>query len=151
MISTFEEQLNVCGRLVYYNVGDSMMPLLKENRDLMVLEKPNREVGKYDAVLYKRENGQYVMHRIIGVRDDGFVLCGDNRFCKEFGVKKEQILAILTGVVHKGKNIDCNGFLYRLYVHLWCDFFFLRAFILKVIYHINLIKRNNRKNAKENR
>ena len=130
MISSFEEQLELCGRLVYYNVGDSMMPLLKENRDLMVLEKPPRAVRKYDAVLYKRENGQYVMHRIIGEREDGFVLCGDNRFCKEYGVKREQILALLTAVVRNGKEIRYDSFLYKLYVHLWCDLFYLRAGVL---------------------
>ncbi len=141
MISSFEEQLELCGRLVYYNVGDSMMPLLKENRDLMVLEKPNRAVGKYDAVLYKRENGQYVMHRIIGEREDGFILCGDNRFCKEYGVKKEQIIALLTSVLRNGKEIKSDSFLYRLYVHLWCDLFLIRATILKIIFHINMLKK----------
>ena len=142
MNSTFEEQLELCGRLVYYNVGDSMMPLLKENRDLMVLEKPPRAVRKYDAVLYKRENGQYVMHRIIGEREDGFVLCGDNRFCKEYGVKREQILALLTAVVRNGKEIRYDSFLYKLYVHLWCDLFFIRALILRIIFHIKFSKRN---------
>lgn len=142
MISSFEEQLELCGRLVYYNVGDSMMPLLKENRDLMVLEKPPRAVRKYDAVLYKRENGQYVMHRIIGEREDGFVLCGDNRFCKEYGVKREQILALLTAVVRNGKEIRYDSFLYKLYVHLWCDLFFIRALILRIIFHIKFSKRN---------
>ena len=142
MISSFEEQLELCGRLVYYNVGDSMMPLLKENRDLMVLEKPPRAVRKYDAVLYKRENGQYVMHRIIGEREDGFVLCGDNRFCKEYGVKREQVLALLTAVVRNGKEIRYDSFLYKLYVHLWCDLFFIRALILRIIFHIKFSKRN---------
>ena len=142
MNSTFEEQLELCGRLVYYNVGDSMMPLLKENRDLMVLEKPPRAVRKYDAVLYKRENGQYVMHRIIGELEDGFVLCGDNRFCKEYGVKREQILALLTAVVRNGKEIRYDSFLYKLYVHLWCDLFFIRALILRIIFHIKFSKRN---------
>ena len=142
MISSFEEQLELCGRLVYYNVGDSMMPLLKENRDLMVLEKPPRAVRKYDAVLYKRENGQYVMHRIIGEREDGFVLCGDNRFCKEYGVNREQVLALLTAVVRNGKEIRYDSFLYKLYVHLWCDLFFIRALILRIIFHIKFSKRN---------
>lgn len=150
MISSFEEQLELSGRLVYYNVGDSMMPLLKENRDLMVLEKPQRAVGKYDAVLYKRDNGQYVMHRIIGEREDGFILCGDNRFCREFGVKREQILAILTAVLRKGKEVKSDSFIYRLYVHLWCDLFFLRALILRMIFHINMMKRK-KLNANENR
>lgn len=147
MISSFEEQLRRSGRLVYYNVGDSMMPLLRENRDLMVLTVPQRPIKKYDAVLYKRENGQYVMHRIVAVKPDGYVMCGDNRYCKEYGVKQEQILALLTSVVRKGREINCDSFKYKLYVHLWCDFFYVRALILRVNDKFKKFKRKF-KNAK---
>lgn len=141
MISSFEEQLNKTGTLVYYNVGDSMLPLLKENRDLMVLSVPKRPIKKYDAILYKRDNGQYVMHRVIAIRKDGYVLCGDNRFVKEYGVKPEQVLAILTSVLRKGKSVSVDTAQYKLYVHLWCDFFVVRAFILRVVHYFNKIKR----------
>lgn len=132
MISSFEEQLKKTGTLVYYNVGDSMMPLLKENRDLMVLSVPNRPIRKYDAILYKRDSGQYVMHRVIEIREDGYVLCGDNRYCKEYGVKDEQVLAILTSVLRKGKTVSVDSTQYKIYVHLWCDLFIIRAAILRI-------------------
>lgn len=132
MISSFEEQLKKTGTLVYYNVGDSMMPLLKENRDLMVLSVPNRPIRKYDAILYKRDSGQYVMHRVIEIREDGYVLCGDNRYYKEYGVKDEQVLAILTSVLRKGKAVSVDSTQYKIYVHLWCDLFIIRAAILRI-------------------
>ena len=48
--STYEEQLALHGQLVYTNVGDSMMPLLRENRDLMVISRKNPgRMKKYDA------------------------------------------------------------------------------------------------------
>ena len=147
MISSFEEQLNKTGTLVYYNVGDSMLPLLKENRDLMVLTVPNRPIRKYDAILYKRESGQYVMHRVVDVRKDGYVLCGDNRYCKEYGVKEEQVLAILTSVLRKGKTVSVDSMQYKIYVHLWCDLFIIRAAILR-IKHIFLRFTRKTQNAK---
>ena len=132
MNSSFEKELEEKGYLVYYNVGDSMMPLIKEGRDLMVLNRPSRPVRKYDAVLYKRNNGQYVMHRIIGEDKKGFILCGDNRYDKEFGIRENQILAVLTAVSRNGKEIKSDSFIYRLYVHLWCDLFFVRRFVLSI-------------------
>ena len=36
---TFEEEIRQNGYLVYTNVGASMMPLLRQNRDLMVIEQ----------------------------------------------------------------------------------------------------------------
>ena len=37
--STFEEQLAGHGKLIDTNVGTSMMPLLRQHRDLFVIEK----------------------------------------------------------------------------------------------------------------
>ncbi len=146
MNSTFEKELEEKGYLVYYNVGDSMMPLIKEGRDLMVLTIPSRPPKKYDAVLYKRDNGQYVMHRILGEDENGFIMCGDNRYDKEFGIRENQILAILTSVSRNGKEIKNNSLKYKLYVHLWCDLFFIRKFILRVRNYYFKLKKG-RKNA----
>ena len=67
--STYEEQLDLHGQLIYTNVGDSMMPMLRENRDLMVItRKGEGRMKKYDAILYRRPNGKYIMHRILKVR-----------------------------------------------------------------------------------
>ncbi len=132
MNSTFEKELKEKGYLVYHNVGDSMMPLIKQGRDLMVLESIKRPVKKYDAVLYKSEDGRYIMHRIIGKNDSGFILRGDNRYENEYGIKNEQILALLTAVIRDGKEIKCESLKYKFYVHLWYKLYFLRKFIFKL-------------------
>lgn len=130
--STFEQVLQEHGQLVYTNVGDSMWPLLHEGRDLMIIDKkPEGRMKKYDAILYKRPCGKYIMHRILKVRKDDYVLCGDNRWLREFGVKDEWILGVLTAVVRKGKRVSVTSWKYRLYVHIWCDFYWIRAFILR--------------------
>lgn len=129
--STYEEQLALHGQLVYTNVGDSMLPLLRENRDLMVITRKNPgRMKKYDAILYRRPNGKYIMHRILKVRKDDYILCGDNRWQREAGVKDDWILGVLTAVVRDGKEISVKDWRYRLYVHLWCDFFYIRGGIL---------------------
>ena len=78
MIS-FEEELEKSGKLIYTNVGVSMRPLIKQDRDLLVIEKPKGRLKKYDCPLYKRPNGQYVLHRVVKVCDDGYVILGDKR------------------------------------------------------------------------
>jgi hypothetical protein len=109
-----------------------MWPLLHEGRDLMIIDKkPEGRMKKYDAILYKRPCGKYIMHRILKVRQDDYVLCGDNRWLREFGVKDEWILGVLTAVVRKGKRVSVTSWKYRLYVHIWCDFYWIRAFILR--------------------
>lgn len=129
--STFEEEINRTGKLIFTNVGDSMMPLIRQGKDLMIIEKTNGRLKRYDVPLYKRDSGQYVLHRILKVRRDDYVICGDNRWQREYGITDRHIIGVLTGVVRNGKTVSVKDKKYRLYVHLWCDFFYLRAFILR--------------------
>ncbi|MBQ9673568.1 MAG: S24/S26 family peptidase [Ruminococcus sp.] len=130
--TTFEEVIAKNGKLVYTNVGDSMFPLIKQGRDLLIIEKPNGRLKKYDIPLYKRDSGQYVLHRILKVRENDYVICGDNRSNKEYGVTDRHIIGILTGIIRNNKTIKLHGFCYRMYLFLWCDLFPLRAFVLRV-------------------
>ena len=130
-MTRFEDVIERDGRLVYTNVGDSMRPLIRQDRDILIIEKPYGRLKKYDVPLYKRDSGQYVLHRVLKVRDSDYVICGDNRYSKEYGITDRHIIGVLTAVVRDGKEIPINDWRYRIYVHLWCDLFPLRAFILK--------------------
>ena len=140
-MSSFEEILARDGRLVYTNVGDSMEPLIRQGRDLLVIERRRGRLRKYDVPLYRRDSGQYVLHRVLRVREDDYVLCGDNRWSREYGVTDKQILGVLTAVIRDGTELAVTDRRYRLYVHLWCDLFPLRAFILKALYVLKRKKR----------
>lgn len=128
---TFEEEITKKGKIIYTNVGDSMMPLIREKKDVLIIKSVNGRLKRLDIPLYKRDSGQYVLHRILKVRDNDYVICGDNRYCKETGITDRHIIGILTGVIRNGKEISTKSLRLRLYAHLWCDFFPLRVFILK--------------------
>lgn len=133
--STFEEQIEKTGKLIYTNVGDSMMPLIKQGTDLVIIEKkPEGKLKKYDVPLYKRDSGQYVLHRIMKVKKGQYIICGDNRWHREYGIEDRHIIGVLTGIVRGERTISCKDLRYRLYCHLWCDFFYVRAFILMIRY-----------------
>ena len=138
-MSTFEEEIERTGKFVYTNVGDSMMPLIKQGRDLLMIEKPHGRLKKYDIPLYKRDSGQYVLHRILKVREQDYIICGDNRYCKEYGITDRHIIGVLTSVVRDGKELDFGSFGYRLYVFLWCGLFPVRAFILRIKHYAKRI------------
>ncbi|MGN1410898.1 MAG: S24/S26 family peptidase [Oscillospiraceae bacterium] len=130
MYSTFEEQLEQDGILIYTNVGDSMMPLLRQHKDVIIIKKNTGRLKKYDVPLYKRSSGQYVLHRIIKVRKHDYVICGDNRWQLEYGITDQNIIGVLVGFIRDGKEISVTNKKYLLYVHMWCDFFIIRASIL---------------------
>ena len=81
MIS-FEELLMREGRLVYKTKGVSMKPMLYQNRDLVVTEKARSRLQPMDVAFYRRGQA-YVLHRVIFVQPDGYLIRGDNTYSLE--------------------------------------------------------------------
>lgn len=114
---SFEEYLESNGTLTYSNVGVSMMPLLKQGRDLFTLVKlkEGERAKKYDTVLYRRPPDRHVLHRVIKVLPDAYVIRGDNCVKKEFGITDADMLAVMTSFVHRGKEHSVTERGYRFY------------------------------------
>ena len=113
---TYEEYLVKNDDLTYTNVGVSMMPLLHQGRDLFtVTKKTARRCKAGDVVLYRRPPNKYVLHRIIAVRPDDYVILGDNCVRKEYGIKDSDIIGIMTGFVRNGRSYSVKDPPYRLY------------------------------------
>jgi hypothetical protein len=126
-MKTLAEQLDSHGVIMRPNKGVSMMPLLRENRDVMVIRKREAErLRKYDAVLFVRDNGEYVLHRILKVNPDSYWIVGDNCISGEI-VREEQVIGILTEIVRDGKTIHVTDRGYLAFVHIWCALFPLRS------------------------
>lgn len=144
-VMTFEELLNKDGAIVYTNVGASMMPLLRERKDLIEIRRKGEECcRKYDVVLYKRGE-QYILHRILKVFPNKYILAGDHNTFIDPPVTDEMILGVMTRVIRDGKSITPDNIWYKAYVHLWCDFFPIRVLLLKTRFlayrYLNAIKR----------
>ena len=130
--STFEEIIERDGKLLYTNKGDSMMPLIREGCDILVIEKTNGRLKRFDIPLYRRDNGQYVLHRIIRIRQNDYVICGDNRVSPEYGITDRHIIGVLTSVIRNGREIPVRSRQYKLYAYLWHLLFPLRYVIKKI-------------------
>lgn len=126
--TTYERELAEKGILTYITKGRSMRPFLRSGEDLVQIEaKKDSRFRKYDAVLYRRPDGKYVLHRIVKVLADSYIICGDNCWQLERGITDSQILGVLSGVIRKGKKLDVNSRGYRLLVRLWCALYLPRA------------------------
>ena len=120
VIDIILEKLESGGTVTFTPNGTSMMPMLRDGKDVVVLKKPQGRLHLFDVPLYRRNNGQYVLHRVIDFGKDGsYVMCGDNQFAKEKGIKDEQILAVMSGFFRKGKAYQINSLRYRAYVNFW--------------------------------
>ena len=121
------EGLSAGGTYRFYPKGKSMLPLLKEGADSVVLSSVNSlKVG--DIVLYRRKDGTFVIHRIVKMSNT-LSMCGDNQFVIEKGVLTEQVLAKVTAIYKKDTLLSLDSFNYRFYSFLLP----LRRFKLKSI------------------
>ena len=111
-----------------------MLPLLRQRRDIIEIHRKDHAVRckRYDAVLYKR-GSMYILHRVLKVLPTGYLIAGDNNTFIERDVTDNMILGVMTRVIRNGKSITPDNFWYRCYVHLWCDCYPFRFFILRVL------------------
>ncbi|MCR5294673.1 MAG: S24/S26 family peptidase [Lachnospiraceae bacterium] len=117
MNTTFAELLAREGKLIYRTRGVSMEPMLRQDRDLVIIETPSGELKPLDTALYRRGR-QYVLHRVIRVKDDCYLIRGDNTYTMET-VPKSDVIGVLTGFQRKGKQYDANMRAYRCYARFW--------------------------------
>ena len=119
------------GRTVRFTPeGVSMRPMLKGGRDSVELAPLPPQLHRYDAVLYRRDNGQFVLHRIISVQNGAYICMGDAQFVPE-QVRPEQMLAAVRSFTRRGKPISADSPGYRLYCRLWCGTRQVRHFICR--------------------
>ncbi len=130
---SFAEYLETHDTLTYANVGVSMLPLLRQGRDLFTVRRkgPGRCTAG-DVVLYRRPPDQYVLHRVIEVRPEDYVILGDNCARKETGVRDGDILGVMTAYVRGGKEHSVEEAGYRLYSFIWMHTIGLRIGLKRI-------------------
>lgn len=134
-MNNIERCVNEIGYAVALTKGTSMLPLLKEGRDRVELVSSDRkQLKRGDVVLYKKDDGKLVLHRIIKVLDENtFTLLGDHQFKGATQVKKEQIIAVAKGFFINNRYIDENRLRYRIYKKIWLSNLTVRRCCLWVL------------------
>ena len=130
MSASFEEILARDGVLVYKTSGVSMKPMLRQNRDLVTVRTPSSRLKRFDVALYRR-GGDYVLHRVIKVRDGHYLIRGDNTFKLE-NVPDDAVIGVLTDFVRKGKEHGVTERGYRAYVRVWNLIYPFRALFARL-------------------
>ena len=118
LMPLFREQLEMGQSVRFFPRGVSMLPMLRQGIDSVVLSPLPEKLKKYDLPLYQRENGKYVMHRI--VKAGAEITCiGDNQFVLERGLKPEQMIGIVTAFYRGEVRHSVTEPGYWLYCRLW--------------------------------
>ncbi|AOY78480.1 hypothetical protein BJL90_20270 [Clostridium formicaceticum] len=120
------------GEVIFTVTGNSMAPMLHHRRDKVCIVKPQEKpLKKYDVPLFLRKDGKYILHRIVAVKEEGYVVIGDNQWVKEYPVSFYQVMGVVKGFWREGKYISCDDFWYRVYCRLWVFGYPIRRIYLR--------------------
>ncbi len=135
----------------YYTTphGDSMWPLLHNKKDAIRVVSVTGRLKKHDVALYIRPNGQYVLHRVMKVCPDSYVMCGDSQFTLEPGVKDEQVIGRLDGFYRGEKYHTVRDLSYKIYVAVWCLSPRIRKPLMKIVGYLENKKLKKQKGKKD--
>ena len=130
LLPIMEEQLNNGQKVSFTVNGTSMQPMIISGKDSVVLRKPNGRLKKYDLPFYRRDDGQFVLHRVVKLQKDGNYTCrGDNQIINEPDGRPDQIIGVVESFTHKGKDWSVESFWYKLYCRLWMSMRFFRRVV----------------------
>ena len=109
-----EEGIKNGGEYRFYPKGISMLPLLREGIDSVILSAVE-DIKKYDMILYLRDDGNYVLHRVVEIENNMYNLCGDNQCYIEKNIRKEQVKAVVTAFYRDNQYVSVNNKKYMRY------------------------------------
>ena len=89
--------------------GNSMRPTIIPGRDSVSLVRPDGEASLYDILLYQRQDGSFVLHRVAAVEKDGtYTMCGDYQVILERGIRREDVIGVVQ-VIHRPQGDLVRG------------------------------------------
>lgn len=131
-LSDYDETIRMVlesgGEFRMFPRGISMLPLIVQERDSVILVKPKGNLKKNDIAFYLRDDGHYVLHRIIKAHDGKYSLCGDHQYWLEEGIENRHIIGVVSKIYRNNKEITNDTFSYKLYLLVWQSFIVRRIF-----------------------
>lgn len=100
--------------------GNSMMPFLMENRDSVELSAASIHDLRFGQIaLIKRDNGTYILHRVIFKSKNSFYLAGDAQCRIEGPLLPRHLVAVVSAIWRKGKLISPSNMIWRILSCIW--------------------------------
>ena len=97
--------------------GVSMRPFLRAG-DFVYVELPGEKIRKGDILLFQRPNGQYILHRVVKCRKDGYLMLGDSQLERE-PIHSDWVRAKAVSAKIQGQVVAPGSFRWWMFSHPW--------------------------------
>lgn len=129
------------GKSVLFKVkGHSMHPFLRNEKDSVLLAPANKVVTKNDVVLFLY-NGRHILHRVVAVEGEKYIMQGDGVYASREHCSREEIVGVVTHICRQGgKMVPVTSLWWRLASAMWFHLRFARRWLLAIIRIANSCK-----------
>ena len=117
-ILEIQKQLNELGQISFVPGGISMWPILKHKKQTVIIERLDEGLKRLDVALYHRGGKILVLHRVLEVLPDGYLMRGDSQQETE-KVPFDCVLGKMIGYYVGKKFIPCDDKKYLERVEKW--------------------------------
>lgn len=113
--------------------GTSMQPFLEDGRDVVWLgECKKQDISKGVILLFEREDGSLILHRVRQVLPDGRIEMNGDALSWSEQISFGNVIATVTHIEKNGKRISCSSPFYKSVISLWQAALPFRYYILKL-------------------
>ena len=138
--SSYQEQLQENNQIAIVPKGNSMWPTLKHQGQSVIVGAKKERLREFDVALYVRGQNEFILHRVLKVLTDGYLMCGDSQFVLE-KVSEDQIFGVMLGFYRGKKFIDSNDPKHIKKVKNWYKKKAYRKFRVKLFFFKDRVKR----------
>lgn len=140
---SIEEMIKSGATVPVYVSGNSMNPFMVSRRDIVYLKGLcDAELKKGKILLFRRNDGQLVLHRLHRSLPDGKLqVVGDGQVQCET-IDRAQIVAVVSDIEQKGKKISADSLRWKTAIFFWQLLMPLRPFIIRIWRKLRKIRRS---------
>jgi len=113
--------------------GYSMRPFLLHNRSCVFIQKKSQvKLRKGDVILFRRDTGKVILHRIVRVCADGSIITNGDAQCWIEAIRSDQVYARVTRICRTSRVFSADNLLYRVFTVTWVRLLPIRPFLFKL-------------------
>lgn len=102
--------------------GRSMKPLIRPEKDIVTIMPMVREPKIGDIVLFQRNDGKFIVHRVYRVFSDGIQTWGDNCQRADVPMKREDVYGLIVSMERDGRTYQLDTDKQRTFGIRWMKY-----------------------------
>lgn len=120
LLPVLEEALNFGAAVTFTTHGKSMRPILNDGDSVTIKKYDKYKVG--DVILFRNTDGDFVLHRIIKIKNGLIYAQGDQLCKKDEPIKFEQVLGKAITFIYKNKEVKITELSYKVYKVIYMSY-----------------------------